>query len=168
MLTGQDMWRLEEGSNLWGTLPARFPVYPDMLEDAGYLVGYAGKGWGPGDYEAGGRSRNPAGNHYDTFEEFYNERNGAQPFCYWFSSRDPHRPYRRDGGEKAGIDLSRVVVPPYLPDEPAVRSGVLPGARQESRTESGGHPGLGARRALQLRRTVRVGDPSCQTRGGLP
>jgi N-sulfoglucosamine sulfohydrolase len=121
MLTGQDMWRLEEGANLWGTLPARFPVYPDMLEDAGYLVGYAGKGWGPGDYEAGGRSRNPAGNHYGTFEEFYNERNGAQPFCYWFSSRDPHRPYRRDGGEKAGIDLSKIVVPPYLPDEPAVR-----------------------------------------------
>lgn len=122
MLTGQDMWRLEEGANLWGTLPSKFAVYPDMLEEAGYLVGYAGKGWGPGDYEAGGRSRNPAGDHYDTFEEFYNERESGQPFCYWFSSRDPHRPYRRDGGEKAGVDLSKIVVPPYLPDEPAVRS----------------------------------------------
>ncbi len=121
MLTGQDPWRLEEGANLWGTLPTKFPVYPDMLEEAGYLVGHAGKGWGPGDYKAAGRSRNPAGDRYDTFEEFYNERDAGQPFCYWFSSRDPHRPYRRDGGKDSGIDLSKIVVPPYLPDTPAVR-----------------------------------------------
>jgi len=124
MLTGQDIWRLEEGANLWGTLPAKFPVYPDMLEDAGYLVGYAGKGWGPGDYEAGGRSRNPAGDRFATFEEFYNERDGGQPFCYWFSSRDPHRPYSQNSGKDSGIDLSKIVVPPYLPDEPAVRDDI--------------------------------------------
>ena len=41
MLTGQDMWRLEEAANLWGSFPARFQVYTEMLEDAGYLVGYA-------------------------------------------------------------------------------------------------------------------------------
>jgi len=31
ILTGQWHWRLEEGGNLWSTLPAKFPVYPDLL-----------------------------------------------------------------------------------------------------------------------------------------
>ena len=122
MLTGQDIWRLEEGANLWGTLPSQFTVYTDLLEKAGYLVGYTGKGWGPGNYEAGGWARNPGGNRYGSFEEFYNERERGQPFCYWFSSRDPHRPYRREGGDKAGIDTDSIRVPPYLPDVPAVRA----------------------------------------------
>ncbi len=29
ILTGQWHWRLEEGGNLWSTLPAKFAVYPD-------------------------------------------------------------------------------------------------------------------------------------------
>ena len=124
MLTGQDIWRLEEGANLWGTMPSRFAVYTDLLEEAGYLVGYEGKGWGPGDYEAGGWNRNPAGQRYGSFEEFYNERDRGQPFCYWFSSRDPHRPYRTDGGKEAGYDLGSISVPPYLPDAPAVRGDI--------------------------------------------
>ncbi len=124
MLTGQEVWRLEEGANLWGTLPAKFTVYPDLLEEAGYLVGYEGKGWGPGNYEEGGWGRNPAGDRYNSFEEFYNERERGQPFCYWFSSRDPHRPFREDGGKKAGIDPAKVEVPPYLPDHPDVREDI--------------------------------------------
>jgi N-sulfoglucosamine sulfohydrolase len=43
ILTGQWHWRLEEGGNLWSTLPAKFPVYPDLLEEAGYHVGYTRK-----------------------------------------------------------------------------------------------------------------------------
>lgn len=124
MLTGQDIWRLEEGANLWGILPAKFTVYPELLEEAGYLVGYEGKGWGPGGYEPGGRERNPGGDQYDSFEEFYNEREKGQPFCYWFSSRDPHRPFKRDGGKKAGIDPAAVTVPAYLPDHPDVRADI--------------------------------------------
>ena len=124
MLTGQDIWRLEEGANLWGTMPSHFAVYTDLLEQAGYLVGYEGKGWGPGDHEAGGWTRNPAGQRYGSFEEFYNERERGQPFCYWFSSRDPHRPYRAGGGERAGYDLESIAVPPYLPDDPAVRGDI--------------------------------------------
>jgi N-sulfoglucosamine sulfohydrolase len=124
MLTGQDIWRLEEGANLWGTLPAKFGVYTDMLEEAGYLVGYEGKGWGPGDYEAGGRSRNPAGDRYNSFEEFYNEKQKGQPFCYWYSSRDPHRPYKVGGWEKAGIDPDEIIVPPYLPNNDDVRKDI--------------------------------------------
>jgi N-sulfoglucosamine sulfohydrolase len=124
MLTGQDIWRLEEGANLWGTLPAKFQVYTDLLEQTGYLVGFEGKGWGPGDFEAGGRSRNPAGERYHSFEEFYNEKEKGQPFCYWYSSRDPHRPYKVGGWETAGIDPGAVVVPPYLPDTEDVRKDI--------------------------------------------
>lgn len=124
MVTGQDIWRLEEGANLWGMLPSKFEVFPDMLEEAGYLVGIEGKGWGPGDYEAGGRDRNPGGDQFDSFEEFYNEREKGQPFMYWFSSRNPHRPFRKDGGQKANIDLSNIAVPDYLPDNEEVRSDI--------------------------------------------
>jgi arylsulfatase A-like enzyme len=124
MLTGQDIWRLEEGANLWGTFPAKFKVYTDMLEEAGYLVGYEGKGWGPGDYEAGGRNRNPAGDRFNSFEEFYNEKEKRQPFCYWYSSRDPHRPYKVEGWKKSGIDPGDIVVPPYLPDNGDVRKDI--------------------------------------------
>ena len=43
LLTGQHFWRLEEGAILWSTLPAKFPVYPDLLEKAGYHVGHTGR-----------------------------------------------------------------------------------------------------------------------------
>lgn len=124
MLTGQDMWRLEEGANLWGTLPSRFKVYPDLLEKAGYLVGIEGKGWGPGDFKAGGWKRNPGGKRYNSFEEFYNNREKGQPFCYWFSSRNPHRPYKSNEGRNTGINLDSIIVPAYLPDNDAVRGDI--------------------------------------------
>src|SRR4051812_41706909 len=62
LLTGRAVHQLEEGGDLWGFLPAKFPVYPDLVESAGYIVGFTRKGWGPGNFAAGGRSRNPAGN----------------------------------------------------------------------------------------------------------
>ena len=61
LLTGQAVHRLEEGGNLHGFLPKSYAVYPDLLEAAGYVVGHSGKGWGPGRFEPGGRTRNPAG-----------------------------------------------------------------------------------------------------------
>ena len=64
ILTGQWFARLEQGANLHGWLPSKFEVYPDILEKAGYHVGFTGKGWGPGDFRPGGRTRNPAGPLY--------------------------------------------------------------------------------------------------------
>ena len=124
MLTGMEIWRMEEAINLWGIFPVKFEVFPELLEKAGYHVGIEGKGWGPGSEEASGRDRNPGGERYYTFEEFYTERQRGQPFFYWFSSRDPHRPYSRNAGEKAGIDISKIEVPPYLPDTEAVRKDI--------------------------------------------
>src|ERR1700676_236877 len=64
ILTGQYPHRLEEGANLWGTLPKKFPVYPELLEQAGYHVGLIRKGWGPGDFRPGGYTHNPAGRNF--------------------------------------------------------------------------------------------------------
>ena len=87
LLTGQAVHRLEEGGNLHGFLPAAYPVYPDLLERAGYAVGYTGKGWGPGRFEAGGRSRNPAGPAHESLEEFLAQRAPGSPFCFWHGSQ---------------------------------------------------------------------------------
>jgi N-sulfoglucosamine sulfohydrolase len=93
MLTGQVPHRLENGANLYGCLPAKFPVYPDLLEASGYKVGYAQKGWGPCEFKPSGRTRNPAGLHFENFAEFFKTVPGDRPFCFWFSSADPLRPY---------------------------------------------------------------------------
>ncbi len=125
ILTGQAPHRLEEGGNLWSFLPAKFPAYPDLLEKAGYFVGFTRKGWGPGDFKAGGRRRNPAGDPFKSFEEFLSRAPADRPFCFWFGSHDPHRPYVRDSGVKAGLKPEDVIVPPFWPDAPEVRRDIL-------------------------------------------
>ncbi len=125
ILTGQAPHRLEEGANLWGILPQRYPVYPDLLEKAGYAVGYSGKGWGPGTLEGSGRTRNPAGPQFKNFAAFLQKAPADKPFCFWFGSHDPHRAYVKGSGARSGMDPSKVVVPPDLPDTPEVRSDIL-------------------------------------------
>ena len=125
ILTGQDCYRLEEGVNLWSSLPARFETYPDLLEAEGYHVGYIRKGWGPGSLEAGGRTRNPAGPKYDSFRNFHDAAPDGAPFCFWFGSSDPHRAYKKGSGLASGLRLEDVHVPAFLPDDPEVRSDIL-------------------------------------------
>ena len=122
VLTGQWHWRLEQGANLWSSVPAKFPVYPDLLEKAGYHVGFMGKGYGPG--ANGDRPRNAAGPRYRDFRAFLTTRPQGQPFCFWFGSTDPHRPYAWESGVRSGMDLQKVKVPPYLPDCPTVRKDI--------------------------------------------
>ncbi|SMC40057.1 sulfatase family protein [Pedobacter africanus] len=123
MLTGQDIWRLNEGANLWGVLPVQYKVYPDLLEESGYQIGFQGKGWGPGSFEANKRPRNPAGNKFGSFAEFLKGKKEG-PWCYWVSSLHPHRPYVEGSGEKAGIDPNKVTVPGYLPDHISIRKDI--------------------------------------------
>jgi len=125
MLTGQAPHRLEEGGNLHGFLPRRFEVYTDLLEAAGYSVGFTRKGWGPGKYEVGGRARNPAGPSFGSFEEFLAGVPKDKPFAFWFGSHDPHRPYEAGSGLRSGMKPEDVTVPPYLPDTAEVRSDIL-------------------------------------------
>jgi arylsulfatase A-like enzyme len=125
ILTGQAIHRLEEGGNLWSILPEKFACFPDLLERAGYVVGLQGKGWGPGTLEGSGRTRNPAGPSFKSFEAFLKTVPPDKPFCFWFGSQDPHRPYEKGSGLKSGMKVESVVVPPFLPDTPEVRSDIL-------------------------------------------
>jgi len=130
LLTGQYIHRIEEGGNLWSTLPAKFDVFPELLEAKGYATGSNGKTWGPGSLEAGGRTKNPAGQGFRSFAEFLKTTPAEKPFCFWFGGQyhqgyDPHRPYDLGSGAKAGMKLEDVAVPPYLPDTPAIRSDIL-------------------------------------------
>lgn len=124
ILTGQAIHRLEEGGNLWSTLPAKFKCYPDVLEEAGYAVGLQGKGWGPGTIQGTGRTRNPAGPPFKGFKPFLDSVPQGKPFCFWFGGLDPHRPYDKDSGVRSGMDPARVEVPPWLPDTPTVRKDI--------------------------------------------
>ena len=122
ILTGQDIWRLEQGANLFGTLPAKFTVYPDLLEEAGYHIGYAGKGWGPGRLEPGGRTRNPAGPKYVDFKSFLDVRPSGKPFYFWMGIL--RRPTENDDQDDDDL-LKRIEVPPFLPDNEVVRRHFL-------------------------------------------
>jgi arylsulfatase A-like enzyme len=124
ILTGQWHWRLEESANLWSTLRTEFPVYPDLLEEEGYLIGRERKGWGPGRIEVGGRTRNPAGPEYGSFREFLDARPHDRPFCYWFGTSDPHRPYDPGSGARSGMELDEIRLFPHFPDSRVVRSDV--------------------------------------------
>lgn len=124
LLTGQYHWRLAEGANLWSTLPSRFATYPEILADAGYFTGHSRKAWGPGRLEPGGRSVDPSGPNFRDFAGFLRALPQGKPFCYWFGSPDPHRPYDWQSGEKQGIDPAKVRLPAALPDDPIVRTDI--------------------------------------------
>ncbi len=124
ILTGQHFWRLGESANLWSTLDVNIPVYPLLLEEAGYHVGSWRKSWGPGDLGAGGYGETgPAGKEYEKgFEDFLNQRPENTPFCFWLGASDPHREYVKGSGVASGIDTAKIVVPGFLPDVPEIRS----------------------------------------------
>ena len=124
VLTGQYHWRLGPGANLWSTLDPATPVYPLLLEDAGYMVGRFRKSWGPGDIS--NWERHPVGHDYTQsgFAAFMAERPGDKPFCFWLGSSDPHRPYDRGSGVESGIDPSMIQLFECFPDHETVRSDV--------------------------------------------
>jgi N-sulfoglucosamine sulfohydrolase len=124
ILTGQAIHRLQEGGNLWSRLPAQFKCYPDLLEQAGYVVGHERKAWGPGTLAGTGRTRNPAGPTFQSFQQFLQTVPEGKPFCFWLGSSDPHRPYAYGSGVTSGMKPEDVEVPPWLPDTPEVRSDI--------------------------------------------
>jgi len=48
ILTGLYPWQLKEAANHIGQFPPEFKVFPEVLKDNGYKIGYTGKPWGPG------------------------------------------------------------------------------------------------------------------------
>lgn len=143
ILTGRNTWQLAEACNHFGVFPHRWPVYTELLEEAGYLVGYTGKGWGPGDFRAGGFEENPAGKAYNrrritppqagisaidyagNFEDFLKDRKEGQPFCFWLGPTEPHLPYEQGAGRRAGKNPKSVRLPAYYPDSDVIRNDFL-------------------------------------------
>ena len=145
ILTGRHTWQNREACLHWNHWPEDLPVYPDLLEAAGYHVGYTGKGWAPGDFTRCGRSRNPAGPHYNerklsppadtavaavdyagNFADFLDARPPDTPFYFWYGGHEPHRKYIAGEGRRAGKQLTDVdTVPPYWPQEDIVRDDIL-------------------------------------------
>lgn len=143
ILTGRNCWQIEEAGTHSSGFPTRYVVYPDLLEQAGYFVGYTGKGWSPGDWKITGRTRNPAGTLYQkhllnppsmgisridyarNFADFLAQRSKDQPFCFWYGGKEPHRGFEKGSGQKAGKRLDDVQVPAFLPDNQEVRGDIL-------------------------------------------
>lgn len=143
VISGQDIWRVKEAGVLFGSVPKDLKLYPHMLADAGYHVGYTGKGWLPGNYGDLGLEKDPIGKGYNdikeghiatgidkrnytaNFNEFLKDRSEGQPFCFWFGSTEPHRIYEDGVGKMIGKNPAEVDVPPFLPDVDLVRSDIL-------------------------------------------
>lgn len=143
ILTGRNTWQIEDAGTHASAFPTTYRVYPDILEEAGYFVGYTQKGWGPGNWKVSGRTRNPAGEVFNkhklkaptsgissndyaaNFAEFLEKRPEGMPFCFWYGASEPHRVFEKGSGLKAGKRLEEVQVPSFLPDSDEVRSDLL-------------------------------------------
>lgn len=142
LLTGRYCWQLEEAGTHGSSFPQAYVTYPDLLEAAGYAVGYTGKGWGPGDFAASGRTRNPAGPQWNekkmespkgiaandyaaNFSDFLASRKSGEPFVFWYGGHEPHRSFEDGIGLARGKTLDDAVVPSFLPDTPEIRSDLL-------------------------------------------
>lgn len=142
LLTGQHHWMIGPAGTHASSFPAHYETFVDLLEEAGYKVGFTGKGWGPGDWRSGGRDKNPAGVEYNAvrlvrspkkgvsdidyaanFERFLAERANDQPFYFWYGAHEPHLAYEED--ERGEHELAIVEVPGFLPDTVATRSMFL-------------------------------------------
>lgn len=135
-LTGRYTWQLEEAANHWPIMPPKWKFYPELLEKAGYQIGYTGKGWGPGQYYG---EHNPAGWFYNdakckppynginnsdyvkNFEIFLDENTEQKPFCFWLGIKEAHRKFEKDSYKKAGKDLSEVTIQKSMPDNDVIR-----------------------------------------------
>ena len=142
-LTGRQIWQIENAGTHGSSFPKRYAGYQKLLGDAGYFVGYTGKGWGPGNYKASGRGQNPAGpsfsqkkikdpppgvsktDYAENFASFLKERPKDKPFSFWFGCHEPHRTFGKGVGIANELDPAKVVIPKFLPDTPEIRSDIL-------------------------------------------
>jgi N-sulfoglucosamine sulfohydrolase len=142
LLTGRHTWQIEHAGTHASSFSPKYVTYPDLLESAGYFVGYTGKGWGPGNWQDF-RPRNPAGPAFNArknkppfagisnndyagnFAEFLKKRPPDRPFCFWYGASEPHRAYQAGAGVDSGRKLETAEVPPFLPDAPEIRSDLL-------------------------------------------
>lgn len=121
LLTGRAAHQLEDAASLWSAFPRHLQTFTDLLGEAGYEVGFCGKGWSPGNYQDFGRSDNPAGKQFKTFDDFLAKRDPARPYCFWIGNTDTAlHEFRKQWAEISAAELAEVQVPPDFPDVPDV------------------------------------------------
>ena len=63
-------------------------------------------------------------NYAENFKAFLAQRQPGQPFSFWISPWEPHRAYDPGIGRRHGVNPDTLILPPFLPDHPDVRSDV--------------------------------------------
>lgn len=143
ILTGRNPWQNEAAGNHQPYYPAKFKSWMEALGDAGYDIGYTGKGWSPGIlppvrtnitgtlYEKHMLKPPARGicpvDYFANFKDFLADCPRDKPFCFWYGAREPHRGYEYGAGvSKGGYQLNDIdQVPSYWPDNDRVRNDML-------------------------------------------
>jgi uncharacterized sulfatase len=143
ILTGRYPWQIEEAGTHGSSFPIKYKVFTQVLEENGYLTGFTGKPWGPGDWEISGWKQNPVGREYNqkklkppysgisgvdyagNFELFLHQRKTGQPFFFWFGAQEPHRAFEQGSWKTEMKDENSPEVPAFLPDIQIVRQDLL-------------------------------------------
>lgn len=129
LLTGKAAHQIGERASLWSGFPKDTPVVTQLLRQAGYAIGYAGKPWAPGNHLVSGWTENPVGPKFASLEDFLGQRDGANPFFFWLGNTDTAtRAGKMDFvglAREEKIDPEALPVPPELPDCPELREDLL-------------------------------------------
>ncbi|WP_111708239.1 sulfatase family protein [Lutibacter citreus] len=140
ILTGRNIWELEQGGLLFGGLPKKFPTFTSLLKQNGYVTGYSGKGYMPANKKEPYQTQ-PLALEYNkvrnkvpqflsnkdyagNFDEFLSKKDKDAPFFFWYGSHEAHRAYNPGIGVRSGKDISKIKVPGFLPDNDLVRSDI--------------------------------------------
>ncbi|MFY0652141.1 MAG: sulfatase [Cyclobacteriaceae bacterium] len=141
ILTGRNIWELEEGGLLFGGLNKKFTTYTHLLKENGYETGYTGKHYGPANMVDEKYHKQPVAEEYNeikmdspegiskfdysgNFNEFLAKRDETKPFLFWFGGFEPHRGYKYGKGAAQGKKISNIEVPGFLPDDSVVRNDI--------------------------------------------
>lgn len=145
MLTGRNPWQLDAAMNHGIYFPNYFKVYPEVLNENGYFVGYTGKGYAPGKAlnEDGSKrdllikdfsglkttppTKEISNNDYaGNFADFVSKAE-RKPWCFWLGFTEPHRAYEYGSGVKKGGKNVGMVdrIPQYYPDSLTTRNDLL-------------------------------------------
>lgn len=142
ILTGKNIWQLEEAGTHSSYFPKKFQIFSDLLENSGYWIGYTGKPWAPGNWKDAGWKRNPVGpefnskklepptkgisnvDYFGNFVDFYNQKKEDAPFFFWYGSHEPHRIYEEGSAKRSGKQINKAFVPGFLPNDSIVKSDI--------------------------------------------
>lgn len=143
LLTGLNIWQLEEAGTHGSYFPSKFKVFTQSLESNGYATGFTGKAWGPGNWQDAGWKTNPVGTEFNdikaesvpskgisrtdyvaNFRAFLDARQDDQPFFFWFGAHEPHRVYEYGSGKRHFGD-KRAELPAFLPQHDSIMNDML-------------------------------------------